>query len=46
MELFKTDLYKKGFGFVLGVTVGFNAITNDKFMLDCFVGGGNNQGFY
>jgi hypothetical protein len=41
-----TDYYEKGLGYVMGVTVGFKAKINDKFMLDCFVGGGNHQGFY
>ncbi|MBE0393500.1 hypothetical protein BJQ96_03369 [Flavobacterium sp. PL0002] len=41
-----TDYYEKGFGYFAGVTVGYKAKINDKFYLDCFLGGGWNQGFY
>ena len=41
-----TDLYEKGFGYVMGATVGYQAKINDKFVLDCFLGGGSSQGFY
>lgn len=41
-----TDLYEKGFGYFAGVTVGYKAKINDKFYLDCFLGGGWHQGFY
>ena len=30
----------------MGITVGYKVKINDKFMLDCFVGGGSSQGFY
>jgi hypothetical protein len=38
--------YQKGFGYLLGVTVGYEKKISDHFMLDFFIGGGNNQGFY
>lgn len=41
-----TDLYEKGFGYVIGATIGYQTKINDKFMLDCFLGGGSHQGFY
>ena len=41
-----TDLYEKGFGYVMGATIGYQAKINDKFVLDCFLGGGSSQGFY
>ncbi len=41
-----TDLYEKGFGYVIGATIGYQKKINDRFMLDCFLGGGNQQGFY
>jgi hypothetical protein len=41
-----TDRYEKGFGYFMGVTIGYQTKINDRFMLDCFLGGGNHQGFY
>lgn len=41
-----TDLYEKGFGYIIGATIGYEKKINDRFMLDCFLGGGNQQGFY
>ena len=41
-----TDKYEKGFGYVIGATIGYQKKINDRFMLDCFLGGGNQQGFY
>jgi hypothetical protein len=41
-----TDMYEKGFGYVMGATIGYQAKINDKFVLDCFLGGGSSQGFY
>jgi hypothetical protein len=41
-----SDQYQKGFGFVVGATIGYKAPINEKFVLDCFVGGGSHQGFY
>ena len=41
-----TDNYEKGLGYVMGATIGYQKKINDRFMLDCFLGGGNHQGFY
>jgi hypothetical protein len=41
-----TDKYEEGFGYVMGVTVGYKAKINEKWSLDCFLGGGSHQGFY
>lgn len=41
-----TDYYEEGIGYLMGVTIGYQAKINDRFMLDCFLGGGNHQGFY
>jgi hypothetical protein len=41
-----TDMYEKGFGYVIGASIGYQTKINDKFMLDCFLGGGSHQGFY
>ena len=41
-----TDLYEKGHGYFIGATIGYKAKINDKFQLDCFLGGGWHQGFY
>ncbi|MFV8332427.1 DUF3575 domain-containing protein [Flavobacterium sp. GSP14] len=41
-----TDLYEKGFGYFIGATTGYQVKINEKFMLDCFLGGGWHQGFY
>ena len=41
-----TDFYEKGIGYFIGSIVGYQVKLNEKFMLDCFVGGGWHQGFY
>lgn len=41
-----TDKYEEGFGYVIGATIGYQTKINDKFTLDCFLGGGSHQGFY
>ena len=38
--------YQKGFGYLLGATIGFQKQISEHFMLDFFIGGGNHQGFY
>lgn len=38
--------YQKGFGYMLGSTIGFQKKINDKWMFDIFLGGGWHQGFY
>jgi hypothetical protein len=41
-----TNQHEKGFGYVMGVTLGYEKQLNKKFILDFFLGGGNHQGFY
>lgn len=41
-----TNMYEKGLGYVMGITIGYEKKINDRFMLDCFLGAGNHQGFY
>jgi hypothetical protein len=41
-----TNKYEEGLGYVMGATIGYKAIINDKIHLDCFLGGGSHQGFY
>jgi hypothetical protein len=41
-----TNQYEKGFGYIVGITIGYQKKINDKFILDFFLGGGNHQGFY
>jgi hypothetical protein len=41
-----TNKYQEGIGYLIGVTVGYQKKLNDKFVLDFFLGGGNQQGFY
>lgn len=41
-----TDHYEIGHGYMLGATVGYKAKINEKFYLECFLGGGWHQGFY
>lgn len=46
LNYLNTNLYQKGFGYLMGVTIGYQIKVNDRFLLDCFIGGGNSQGFY
>lgn len=41
-----TNLYQKGIGYVIGATIGYQKKINNRFLIDCFLGGGNSQGFY
>ena len=41
-----SNRYEHGFGYRMGVTIGYNIKINDKFLLDIFAGGGWHQGFY
>ena len=41
-----TNSYQKGFGYVVGATIGYQKKINEKVVLDCFLGGGSSQGFY
>lgn len=43
---FDTNQHEEGFGYVMGVTIGYQTVINKKFNLDFFLGGGNHQGFY
>jgi hypothetical protein len=40
------DYYQKGFGILIGATIGYQFIISDKFGLEVFLGGGSQQGFY
>lgn len=42
----KLNQYENGLGYMIGATIGYQVKINDKFMLDCFLGGGSHQGFY
>ena len=41
-----SDFYEKGIGYFIGSTIGYQVKINEKFMLDCYLGGGWHQGFY
>lgn len=41
-----TNNYEHGFGYRLGVTVGYNIKLSDKILLDIYARGGWHQGFY
>ncbi len=41
-----TDMYEKGIGYFMGVTIGYQKKITNRLMLDYFLGGGNHQGFY
>jgi hypothetical protein len=41
-----TDLYEKGFGYVIGATIGYQKEISDKILIELFLGGGTHQGFY
>ncbi|MCO6149483.1 DUF3575 domain-containing protein [Flavobacterium sp. NRK1] len=41
-----TDKYQKGEAFFLGITIGYQVKINDKWMIDMFIGGGNQQAHY
>jgi hypothetical protein len=40
------DYYQKGFGILIGVTIGYQFTLAEKFGLEVFLGGGSHQGFY
>ncbi|MFV5699223.1 DUF3575 domain-containing protein [Flavobacterium sp. ZT3R17] len=42
----KFNQYENGFGYMIGATIGYQKKINNKFILDCFLGGGSHQGFY
>lgn len=41
-----TGKYQKGFAMFFGVTVGYQIKINEKWMVDMFIGGGNQQAAY
>ena len=41
-----TNLYQKGFGYLVGATIGYQKKINENIIMDCFLGGGNSQSFY
>lgn len=41
-----TNQYEQGFGYMMGVTLGYQKKIKDRFILDFFLGAGNHQGFY
>ncbi|MUV04352.1 DUF3575 domain-containing protein [Flavobacterium rakeshii] len=41
-----SNLYQKGYALFYGITIGYQIKINDKWMIDMFMGGGNQQGFY
>ncbi|WP_158729948.1 DUF3575 domain-containing protein [Flavobacterium sp. I-STPA6A] len=41
-----TNNYEKGVGYFAGATIGYQVKVSEKFMIDCFLGGGWHQGFY
>ncbi|MFV8378242.1 DUF3575 domain-containing protein [Flavobacterium sp. LB3R33] len=43
---YNSFMYQKGFGYVMGATVGYEKKISEKFLVDIYLGGGNSQGFY
>lgn len=43
---YNSSQYQKGFGYVIGASVGYEKKISDRFVLDFYIGGGNSQGFY
>jgi hypothetical protein len=41
-----SDYYEKGIAYFMGATIGYQTKINNRFMLDCFFGGGSHQAFY
>ena len=41
-----SNKYQKGFGYMIGATIGYQTKINEHVVLDCFLGGGSSQGFY
>lgn len=41
-----TNQYQRGFNYMVGASVGYQFLFNDKWNLDVFVGGGMSQAFY
>lgn len=45
-QYWNTDYYQQGFNYMLGVTLGYQFQLNDKWNLELFAGGGNQQANY
>lgn len=43
---FGTDYYQKGFSYMMGATIGFQHQLGTNWVIDIFLGGGNQQGLY
>lgn len=43
---FGTEYYQKGVNYMAGATLGFQYQLGEKWTIDIFLGGGNQQGFY
>jgi hypothetical protein len=43
---FNSGQYQKGFGYLIGATVGYQKKVNERFNLDFYIGGGHSEGFY
>jgi hypothetical protein len=41
-----TDNYQKGYNYFLGITIGYELKIDKHWLIDIFMGGGNQQGFY
>ena len=42
----ETQYYQQGYNYMIGATVGYQKKISNKFLIDIFVGGGNQQAFY
>ncbi|MDN3667217.1 DUF3575 domain-containing protein [Algibacter miyuki] len=45
-QYFDTDYYQDGYSVFYGMTLGYQFELNDRFNLELFLGGGNQQGYY
>ena len=41
-----SNLYQKGYSMFIGISIGYEIKINDKWMIDMFIGGGNQQAAY
>lgn len=42
----ETQYYQQGYNYMVGATIGYQKKISKKFLIDIFVGGGNQQAFY
>ncbi len=42
----ETQYFQKGYNYMMGTTLGYQKKISNKFLLDVFIGGGNQQAFY